>query len=61
MSTGLTFGIISALYGLTNNVIDQGQYTVLITAVILSALVPTLVAQAWFKPKAQENIAPQQE
>jgi Kef-type K+ transport system membrane component KefB len=61
MSTGLTFGIISALYGLTNNVIDQGQYTVLITAVILSALVPTIVAQAWFKPQAQENTSPQQE
>src|SRR5664280_514942 len=28
MSTGLTFGSISALYGLTNHIIDQEQYTV---------------------------------
>jgi Kef-type K+ transport system membrane component KefB len=51
MSTGLTFGSISALYGLTNHIIDQGQYTVLLTAVIASAVVPTVIAQTWFLPK----------
>jgi len=51
MSTGLTFGSISALYGLTNNIIDQRQYTVLLTAVIGSAVVPTLIAQRWFLPQ----------
>jgi Kef-type K+ transport system membrane component KefB len=51
MSTGLTFGSISALFGLTNNIIDQAQYTVLVTAVIGSAIVPTLIAQVWFQPK----------
>ena len=51
MSTGLTFGSISALYGLTNHIIDQEQYTVLLTAVIGSAVVPTLIAQIWFQPK----------
>ena len=50
MSTGLTFGTISALFGLTNHIIDQGQYTVLVTAVIGSAVVPTLIAQRWFQP-----------
>jgi Kef-type K+ transport system membrane component KefB len=50
MSTGLTFGSISALYGLTNNIIDQRQYTILLTAVIGSAVVPTLIAQKWFMP-----------
>jgi Kef-type K+ transport system membrane component KefB len=50
MSTGLTFGSISALFGLTNNIIDQQQYTVLVTAVIGSAVVPTLIAQRWFQP-----------
>jgi Kef-type K+ transport system membrane component KefB len=50
MSTGLTFGSISALFGLTNNIIDQTQYTVLLTAVIGSAVVPTLIAQLWFHP-----------
>ena len=52
MSTGLTFGSISALFGLTNHIIDQEQYTVLLwTAVIGSAVVPTLIAQIWFQPK----------
>lgn len=51
MSTGLTFGSISALFGLTNHIIDQGQYTILLTAVIGSAVVPTLIAQTWFHPK----------
>jgi len=50
MSTGLTFGSISALFGLTNHIIDQGQYTILLTAVIGSAVVPTLIAQLWFRP-----------
>lgn len=51
MSTGLTFGTISALFGLTNQIIDQHQYTILATAVIGSAVVPTLIAQRWFMPK----------
>jgi Kef-type K+ transport system membrane component KefB len=50
MSTGLTFGSISALFGLTNHIINQEQYTVLVTAVIGSAIVPTLIAQIWFHP-----------
>lgn len=50
MSTGLTFGTISALFGLTNRLIDQGQYTVLVTVVIGSAIVPTLIAQRYFHP-----------
>jgi len=54
MSTGLTFGSISALFGLTNHIIDQGQYTVLVTAVIGSAVVPTLIAQRWFLPPLPE-------
>ena len=52
MSTGLTFGTISALFGLTNHIIDQTQYTILVTAVIGSAVVPTLIAQRWFQPTA---------
>jgi len=51
MSTGLTFGTISALFGLTNGIISQDQYTVLVTAVIGSAVVPTMIAQKWFQPK----------
>jgi Kef-type K+ transport system membrane component KefB len=54
MSTGLTFGSISALFGLTNKIIDQTQYTILVTAVIGSRVVPTLIAQAWFQPDFRE-------
>ena len=50
MSTGLTFGTISALFGLTNHIISQTQYTILVTVVILSAVVPTLIAQTFFRP-----------
>jgi Kef-type K+ transport system membrane component KefB len=51
MSTGLTFGSISALFGLTNHIIDETQYTILLTAVIGSAVVPTMIAQRWFQPE----------
>src|SRR6266496_3808847 len=51
MSTGLTFGSISALFGLTHKIIDQAQYSYLIAAVIGSAVVPTLVANAFFVPR----------
>jgi Kef-type K+ transport system membrane component KefB len=50
MATGLTFGTISALFGLQNKIITQAQYTVLVTVVILSAVIPTLIAQAFFEP-----------
>ena len=50
MATGLTFGTISALFGLENHLINQTQYTVLVTVVILSAVVPTLIAQSFFLP-----------
>ena len=50
MATGLTFGTISALFGLQNKIIDQRQYTMLVSTVILSAFVPTLIAQKFFQP-----------
>lgn len=50
MSTGLTFGTISSLYGLTNHYIDSQQYSALVAAVILSAIIPTVIAQKWFFP-----------
>jgi Kef-type K+ transport system membrane component KefB len=51
MATGLTFGTISSLYGLTHHYIDKAQYTALVTVVILTAVVPTIVAQAFFHPR----------
>jgi len=51
MSTGLTFGTISALFGLSHGVITQAQYSALVAAVVGSAVVPTLIANAFFLPR----------
>jgi Kef-type K+ transport system membrane component KefB len=57
MATGLTFGTISALFGLNNNIINQEQYTILVTVVILSAIVPTLIAQKFYQPSLLTMLA----
>jgi glutathione-regulated potassium-efflux system ancillary protein KefC len=51
MSTGLTFGTISALYGYTHNIVTQDQYTFLVVVVITSAVIPTLIAGLAFLPR----------
>ena len=51
MSTGLTFGTISALFGLSHHLIAQAQYSALVATVIASAVVPTLIANAFFLPR----------
>ena len=58
MSTGLTFGTISALFGLSHGIIDQTQYTVVVAGVVASAVVPTLIANAFFLP---HHLLPQEE
>jgi glutathione-regulated potassium-efflux system ancillary protein KefC len=58
MSTGLTFGTISALFGLSHGIIDQSQYTVVVAGVVASAVVPTLIANAFFLP---HHLLPQHE
>ena len=55
MSTGLTFGTISALYGLTHEIINREQYSILVVVVILTAIIPTLIAQVFFEPKGRER------
>jgi Kef-type K+ transport system membrane component KefB len=55
MSTGLTFGTISSLYGLTAGIIDKTQFSLLITVVLISAVVPTAIAERWFLPDAAEE------
>jgi len=50
-STGLTFGTISALFGLNHGIIDQVQYSHLVATVIGSAVIPTMIANAWFMPR----------
>jgi Kef-type K+ transport system membrane component KefB len=51
MATGLTFGSISALFGFNYGYINQAQYSILVTAVIASAVIPTVIAQIFFQPK----------
>jgi hypothetical protein len=51
MSTGLTFGTISSLFGLSHGVITRAQYSALVAAVVASAVVPTLIANAFFLPR----------
>lgn len=51
MSTGLTFGTISSLYGLNAGIIDRAQFSVLVTAVVASAVIPTVIAQRWLSPE----------
>jgi len=50
MSTGLTFGTISALYGLSHGIVTRGQYSFLVAVVIGSAVVPTMIANLAFHP-----------
>jgi hypothetical protein len=51
MSTGLTFGTISSLFGLSHGIINQGQYSALVAAVIASAVIPTVIANAFYLPR----------
>lgn len=50
MSTGLTFGTISALFGLTNGIITKDQYSIVVAVVIASAVIPTVIANKFFLP-----------
>jgi len=52
MSTGLTFGTITSLYGLQSGIIDQTQFSLLISVVVLSAIIPTAIAQRFYQPHA---------
>jgi Kef-type K+ transport system membrane component KefB len=51
MSTGLTFGTISSLYGLSHGIINQNQYSALVATVIASAVIPTVIANAFYLPR----------
>jgi Kef-type K+ transport system membrane component KefB len=51
MSTGLTFGTISALFGLSHGIISEAQYSHLVATVIGSAVIPTVIANAFFLPR----------
>jgi Kef-type K+ transport system membrane component KefB len=56
MATGLTFGSISALYGYTHGLVTRSQYSVLLTVVILSAVIPTVIAQRLYQPRTLDQV-----
>jgi len=56
MSTGLTFGTISSLYGLNAGIIDRTQFSLLVAVVVLSAIVPTAIAQRFYQPHAADEL-----
>lgn len=60
MSTGLTFGTISSLYGLNAHIITKTQFSLLVTVVVVSAIVPTAIAQRWFSPDVDAEAAADQ-
>jgi hypothetical protein len=47
---------VGAQVGLQNKIIDQQQYSVLVTVVILSAFIPTLIAQKFFQPTIETMV-----
>ena len=55
MGSGLTFGTISSLYGLNAGIIDKTQFSLLVTVVVASAVVPTAIAERWFLPSAESE------
>jgi Kef-type K+ transport system membrane component KefB len=55
MSTGLTFGTISALFGLNAGIIDRTQFSLLVTVVVFSAIIPTAIAERWHAPDVEEE------
>jgi Kef-type K+ transport system membrane component KefB len=60
MSTGLTFGTISALYGLSHGIVTPRQYSYLVAVVIGTAVIPTLIASLAFVPRRAARLrAPQ--
>ena len=61
MSTGLTFGTISSLYGLNAGILDRTQFSLLVTVVVLSAIVPTAIAQRRFSPDVAAEVEAERE
>lgn len=61
MSTGLTFGTITSLYGLNAGIIDRTKFSLLIAVVVLSAIVPTAIAQRFFHPQVEGEHAHEHE
>jgi hypothetical protein len=51
MASGLTFGTIASLFGLSHKIIDESQYSTLVAAIIATAIIPTVIANSFFLPR----------
>jgi len=51
MASGLTFGTIASLFGLSHKIIDESQYSTLVAAIIATAIIPTLIANSLYLPR----------
>ncbi|HMK90485.1 MAG TPA: cation:proton antiporter [Methylocystis sp.] len=51
MASGLTFGTIASLFGLSHKIIDENQYSTLVAAIVATAIIPTLIANAVYLPR----------
>ena len=56
MSTGLTFGLIATLFGLNTGLLNNYSYSILTGVLVLSAVLPTIIAQKWFVPRHLEDL-----
>jgi Kef-type K+ transport system membrane component KefB len=56
MSTGLTFGLMAAVYGFKEGILDGTQYSVLTGVLIASAVLPAFAAQRWFPTTEEEDL-----
>ncbi len=55
MATALSFGVIFAQVGLSSNLINTDQFSILIMVIVMSAIIPTVVAQRYFDPWSETN------
>lgn len=51
LSTGLTFGLVAAMYGLTNGIITNDTYSILAGILVLSTIIPTFIGNRFYAPK----------
>ncbi len=56
MSTGLTFGLVAAVYGLNNGLISTTVYSIVTGVLVVSAILPTFIAEKWYSPKHTEDL-----
>jgi glutathione-regulated potassium-efflux system ancillary protein KefC len=51
MASGLTFGTISTLFGLSNKITDESQYSTLVAAIVATAIMSAMIANGLYLPR----------